>query len=833
MSFVAELPVTTEGSTVLVHRAGVTLRPGDLVTVVFYGGVGFNAAHLSDPWVELDRWPARGRWRAGQYQNDVAGDEDILVARIVTDTTFEQDVITEAFMAPYNLASSQVIVQRPPSFDGAWLWRGEKSVPEVASLDTLVRDPESVGELRTSLYASLPEVRMVGAVRAQAQAHWTGKPVYWSPWAAQKSYGHIIPWGTGGQEEAWRWTAADGSSVLGGRLGTDKYLQPGAGRDAENVVGAAVVLNALSEEWSSRDDDFREGLIEPGTPMYVNQSLQVEPTASKTRVVPAGASPKAWDTATSWKDYIARYQVQGDGFTLPDGTTQTGTLFASGMTQWLEYIAGAVWRMQRVFAVSTAAPGPARPALLDPADGGGVDAALPWSVTWRYMPGLGGACTAAQVRRRKTGTTTDEYWDAAAGVWGLNESSVSVSGAATTAQITQPETNGASYQLWVRTRGTAPNTWSQWSTPVSIVTAPGGVASLFIVDLDPATSVLTWPRAVGVVTGQAPGGETIASWDAQLVDAGGVVQEDTSGIIGAAWYPQTNLTDGSAWTARARVVTGKGVTSAWTAVAFTVELGSPVAPAVSVAPSADDVSGLPGMLVSASFPVSPGDQLAPLPMRVRTQRRGPSSPDAPWVTVGVSHYEVGATTWELLDVGADPGWWEWRQRGEWRHAETGVIFPGPWGVTQGTAPPPAAGGGWVFDPRDPSTAVRVIMSADDQREHDHRSKATATLNGQWQVSSQGTLAERGEFVALVEAEEDRAPLVELLTSHRVLVALWCGDIRPDGGRGRPHRVWHRPVDSPVVVERRARGRALRGVSWSWVGVDALEYVEDAGDGLGV
>lgn len=170
VSLVAQLPVVrsgADGSTVQVMRAGVAAQAGDLVLAVVSARVPWDEAGIAAGWGVVGRWQSWGRmdspyatpqgvqqhggWMPTTYR-DSALDQDLVVGRL----------LTAADVAAMNAAwTVSTLMPRPAIEDDsravpvevAWLFRGERSAPDVAESAALSRDPVDATEVRSGLAA--------------------------------------------------------------------------------------------------------------------------------------------------------------------------------------------------------------------------------------------------------------------------------------------------------------------------------------------------------------------------------------------------------------------------------------------------------------------------------------------------------------------------------------------------------------------------------------------------------------------------------------------------------------------------------------------------------
>lgn len=278
----------------------------------------------------------------------------------------------------------------------------------------------------------------------------------------------------------------------------------------------------------------------------------------------------------------------GTGFLVFDGGVQVASV-AAGVLSWTDPSPSTevphtyTLRMTETGSLTSADSAPSNTVqLLAPpnAPGGlapnGVTVAAGETLTlsWVHNPVDSSAQTSAQVR----------VWVESMQQW----VTLSITGSAQKMTVDDPSVIGVevggSTQWQVRTRGAympeSADGWSQWS-PVATVTV-----------MDRPTVVVTSPEdgdQVNVPTPtihwsyyQAEGGAQ-ASWQVQVLDAGGLVVGEVSGSgTGMVAACPVRLADQQAYTVRARVRSSHGLWSEWAQAGVQVAYAAPLAPDVQV-----------------------------------------------------------------------------------------------------------------------------------------------------------------------------------------------------------------------------------------------------------
>ena len=176
VSLVAQLPVVrsgADGSTVQVLRAGLAAQAGDLVVAVVSTRVPFDEAAVSGGWGVIGRWQSWGRldspfaspsgaqqyggWMPTTFRDSVL-DQDIVVGKLLT----AADVVASNAAWPVSTLMPRPAIEDDSGavpVEAAWLFRGERSAPDIAESAVLSRDPVDVTEARSG--AGSLEVRTV------------------------------------------------------------------------------------------------------------------------------------------------------------------------------------------------------------------------------------------------------------------------------------------------------------------------------------------------------------------------------------------------------------------------------------------------------------------------------------------------------------------------------------------------------------------------------------------------------------------------------------------------------------------------------------------------
>ena len=344
----------------------------------------------------------------------------------------------------------------------------------------------------------------------------------------------------------------------------------------------------------------------------------------------AGSAGAAYTIATDWQDgrpvfagyYVAdghlptqeeatglpMQHVGGDPDswvgTWPNPPTWTLWSIASSLSVWTTKNAGGPsgpWDFRQALratpvtaSLSSLPDVPMPPVVTSLADEGFLDGAAGHRLAWEYRPGLASAQTGVQIRRTVGSAVT--YWSGA--TWVSSPSWLLVS----QPYVDLPPDatrNGTRTQVEVRAK--AGGEGGLWSTPVTVTWVDPPTASVRVVGADGG----------GVVADQTPtistsaipgGGAQVTAWEAQILTSAGATVATASGSAPVAWTVVDPLPNGETFIARARVRQSGDMWSPWDAVIFTVNATAPGEPAVTVAPTMHQTSGLPGLEVLAAFP---------------------------------------------------------------------------------------------------------------------------------------------------------------------------------------------------------------------------------------
>lgn len=415
------------------------------------------------------------------------------------------------------------------------------------------------------------------------------------------------------------------------------------------------------------------------------------------------------------------------------------------------------WAVSVAFATVS---GPPAPAIIAPI-AGSVDLAAGFTIGWTPS----GAQTGFAARR-KAGAGAWEWWNGTA--WASASEVIITSTAQSLAVAAAAFLNaGTSYTIEVATVGDALR--PSLGTYASVVVVGKAPPTLSSATVSPLTgSTLTSLTPTVTLSGAAGSGGSLTGYRVRVdQDLGaGWVQVLDSGVVASPWTVSVaqaaNLTNGAP--IRFRSVTVQDATqesAVTTSATYTLAAPTPAAPTVTVAQVTHPTSGLPGLRVTIASAATGSMTLTRGGAAVHT------SAIAAGVPLVVDDYSPGAgSVVYAATVTTGDG-------------VSTVQITSPVGAAAGATV--AASAGWLLNPLDPSTAVRVFLQSEGDRTHGTRTATYQPLGSpSWLVHAGGRVDVASEATVATLNPTTAALALALLTSGALLELRMMGEVDGNG-----------------------------------------------------
>lgn len=414
------------------------------------------------------------------------------------------------------------------------------------------------------------------------------------------------------------------------------------------------------------------------------------------------------------------------------------------------------WAVSAAFATVSGPPAPSITAPL----AGSVDLAAGFTIAWTPS----GAQTGFAIRR-KLGAGAWAWWNGTD--WSASSETIVTSTAKTVAvPAAQFSNGGSSYTLEVATVGDALRpSLGAYASVVVVGKAPPTLSSATVSPLSGSNATSLTPTVT--LSGAAGSGGSLSGYRVRVDQnlGAGWVQVLDSGVVSSPWTVSVaqaaNLTNGAP--IRFRSVTVQDTTqesAVATSATYTMAHPTPVAPTVAAAQIDHPTSGLPGLRVT----------LASAATGVVVLYRAGVAVHESAITAGVplvvDDYSPGAGS-VIYSATVTTG-----------DGVSTVRLTSPLGSASGIAA--AVEAGWLVNPLDPATAVRVHLQSEGDRVHGARTATYQPLGSpSWLVHAGGRVDVASEATVATLNPTDAADALALLTSGALLELRMLAEV--DGG----------------------------------------------------